>query len=111
MFARPILRRIATGRLSSCERIGSTQRRLASKSAKSKSLHGLLKAETDTAQRLLNTGHWRVGRAKGEKRAKIDTRRVNIVSEKLCCKFTLLYAESVDEQGAGGPGCMANCVI
>ncbi|KAH8709236.1 Mitochondrial transcription factor 1 [Beauveria bassiana] len=43
-----------------------------------------LAAETNVAQRLLDTGLWRSSRSGKYKNASVDTRRVNIVSEELC---------------------------
>lgn len=48
-----------------------------------------LVAETDVAQRLQATGNWRSTRARRGENSMIDTRRVNIVSEDLCCTYQL----------------------
>lgn len=60
-------------------------RSLATKSRARSQPSDMLAAETELAQQLLATGLWRDKRSRTTKNSVADTRRVNIVSEELCC--------------------------
>lgn len=55
-----------------------------------------LVAETDIAQRLLDTGLWRSARSRVARNAPVDTRRVNIVSEELCSDIIKYIGDSLE---------------
>ncbi|OAA50804.1 Ribosomal RNA adenine methylase transferase [Beauveria brongniartii RCEF 3172] len=80
-------RRIVARRLLSSLRCPNSQltRGVASKARGRAPPADWLAAETDVAQRLLDTGLWRSSRSGKYQKASVDTRRVNIVSEELCC--------------------------